>query len=90
MYGQSSTIFNILLYCSRFSTNINFDSELLSIYLIWSSIKVGYIVTGLKSVREARVGDTIWKAGKVKIDLNEAEALEGYSVVRPFVFAGVF
>ncbi len=52
--------------------------------------EVGYIVTGLKSVREARVGDTIWKAGKAKIDLNEAEALEGYSVVRPFVFAGVF
>lgn len=55
-----------------------------------STGEVGYIVTGLKSVREARVGDTIWKSGKNKISLNDAEALEGYSVVRPFVFAGVF
>ncbi len=52
--------------------------------------EVGYVVTGLKSLREARVGDTLWKSGKSKVDLNEAEALEGYSVVRPFVFAGVF
>lgn len=55
-----------------------------------STGEVGYVVTGLKSVREARVGDTLWKSGKSKVDLNEAEALEGYSVVRPFVFAGVF
>ena len=52
--------------------------------------EVGYVVTGLKSLKEARVGDTLWKSGKSKVDLNEAEALEGYSVVRPFVFAGVF
>ena len=55
-----------------------------------STGEVGYVVTGLKSLREARVGDTLWKSGKSKVDLNEAEALKGYSVVRPFVFAGVF
>ncbi len=52
--------------------------------------EVGYIVTGLKSVREARVGDTVWKSGKVKSELESARPLEGYNVVRPFVFAGIF
>ncbi len=52
--------------------------------------EVGYIVTGLKSVREARVGDTIWKAGDSGTDMENAEALAGYNEVRPFVFAGVF
>ncbi|PIZ75047.1 elongation factor 4 [Candidatus Peregrinibacteria bacterium CG_4_10_14_0_2_um_filter_38_24] len=52
--------------------------------------EVGYIVTGVRSVREARVGDTIWAAGSTGMDLPQAIALPGYSVVRPFVFAGVF
>lgn len=52
--------------------------------------EVGYVVTGLKSVREARVGDTIWQAGKSGVAVQSAKALEGYSVVRPFVFAGIF
>lgn len=52
--------------------------------------EVGYIVTGLKSVRDARVGDTIWRAGRQEIDLDQAIPLPGYHVVKPFVFAGVF
>ncbi len=52
--------------------------------------EVGYIVTGLKSVREARVGDTVWKAGNSPVSMENALPLVGYSVVRPFVFAGVF
>ncbi len=52
--------------------------------------EVGYIVTGLKTVREARVGDTVWQAGSSKVEMTKAVALAGYSVVRPFVFAGVF
>jgi len=52
--------------------------------------EVGYIVTGLKSVREARVGDTIWAPGKEKVLLDVATPLDGYMEVRPFVFAGVF
>lgn len=47
--------------------------------------EIGYIVTNLKSTREARVGDTITLAG------NPAkEALPGYQDVRPFVYAGFF
>ena len=52
--------------------------------------EVGYVVTGLKTVRDARVGDTIWKAGSSSVDLSSATPLAGYNVVRPFVFAGVF
>jgi len=52
--------------------------------------EVGYIVTGLKSVRDARVGDTVWKSGDAKVDFSSATPLPGYNEVRPFVFAGVF
>jgi len=52
--------------------------------------EVGYIVTGLKSVREARVGDTVWRTGAEKLTMDEATPLDGYAEVRPFVFAGVF
>jgi len=52
--------------------------------------EVGYIVTGLKGVRDARVGDTIWKAGNTEIELENAKSLPGYHIVKPFVFAGIF
>ncbi len=52
--------------------------------------EVGYVVTGLKSVREARVGDTLWQSGSTKVEFDDAKVLEGYNVVKPFVFAGVF
>lgn len=52
--------------------------------------EVGYLVTGLKTVREARVGDTIWKAGSQNKDLAAVEPLQGYSEVKPFVFASIF
>lgn len=47
--------------------------------------EIGYIVTNLKSTREARVGDT------VTLVKNPAEsALPGYKEVKPFVYAGFF
>lgn len=47
--------------------------------------EVGYIATGLKDVREVRVGDTITTA------LHPAtQALEGYDPAKPMVFAGVY
>jgi GTP-binding protein LepA len=47
--------------------------------------EIGYIVTNLKSTREARVGDTITLAK------NPATAsLPGYQDVKPFVYAGFF
>jgi GTP-binding protein LepA len=47
--------------------------------------EIGYIVTNLKSTREAKVGDTI------TIAKNPAsQALPGYLDVKPFVYAGFF
>ncbi len=47
--------------------------------------EIGYIVTNLKTTREARVGDTI----TVKRNHTPAQ-LPGYQNVRPFVYAGFF
>jgi GTP-binding protein LepA len=50
-----------------------------------ASGEIGYIVTNLKSTREAKVGDTI------TIAKNPAtNALPGYKEVKPFVYAGFF
>lgn len=52
--------------------------------------EVGYIVTGVKNVREARVGDTIWHAIDRSLDMAKAVPLPGYKKVMPVVFASVF
>jgi len=50
-----------------------------------SSGEVGYIATGLKTVRECRVGDTVTLAS------NPApEPLPGYKHAKPMVFAGIY
>lgn len=47
--------------------------------------EIGYIVTNLKSTREAKVGDTVTLAQ------NPAQqSLPGYKEVKPFVYAGIF
>jgi GTP-binding protein LepA len=50
-----------------------------------SAGEVGYIATGLKTVRECRVGDTITLR-----DQPAAEPLPGYQAVKPMVFAGFY
>jgi len=52
--------------------------------------EVGYVVTGLKNVRDARVGDTLWAQGTSKVELIDAVALPGYHIVKPFVFASIY
>ena len=47
--------------------------------------EVGYVATGLKTVRECRVGDTITLK-----DAPAAEPLPGYQAVKPMVFAGLY
>jgi GTP-binding protein LepA len=46
---------------------------------------VGYIATGLKTVRECRVGDTITLAAR-----PAEKPLPGYRKVKPMVFAGIY
>jgi len=61
-----------------------FSPDLLPIDKL-SAGDVGYIATGLKTVSECRVGDTITNAAK------PAEApLPGYRKAKPMVFAGVY
>ena len=47
--------------------------------------EIGYIVTGLKDVRQCRVGDTIMSFGD-----RETAPLIGYREAKPMVFAGFF
>ena len=47
--------------------------------------EIGYIVTNLKTTREAKVGDTVTLAKN-----PASEALPGYKNVLPFVYAGFF
>lgn len=48
--------------------------------------EIGYVVTGLKSTRDARVGDTLY-IGK---NSEHVQPLPGFRIVRPMLFAGVF
>ena len=47
--------------------------------------EVGYVATGLKTVHDARVGDTITSASG-----PASQALPGYRVPKPMVFAGIY
>lgn len=47
--------------------------------------EIGYIVTNLKSTRQAKVGDTV-----TLVSSPATVALPGYKDVRPFVYAGFF
>ena len=47
--------------------------------------EIGYVVTNLRTTREARVGDTV----TVK-RAHATNALPGYKLVKPFVYAGFF
>ncbi len=51
--------------------------------------EIGYIVTGLKEVRDCRVGDTITTTNAEKNPVVR-EPLPGYKEVKPMVFAGIF
>jgi len=47
--------------------------------------EVGYLITGVKDVRQSKVGDTITNARK-----PAAEALPGYTDPKPMVFSGIY
>jgi GTP-binding protein LepA len=50
-----------------------------------SAGEVGYLITGVKDVRQARVGDTVTSAAR-----PAAEPLPGYANPRPMVFSGLY
>ncbi|GAA1867906.1 translation elongation factor 4 [Myceligenerans crystallogenes] len=47
--------------------------------------EVGYLITGVKDVRQSKVGDTVTNQHK-----PATEALEGYSDPKPMVFSGLY
>ena len=47
--------------------------------------EVGYLITGVKEVRQARVGDTV-----TAVNNRATEALAGYRHPKPMVYAGLF
>lgn len=47
--------------------------------------EVGYIISGIKNAREVKVGDTI-----THVDVPCDKAIEGFQVVKPMVFAGLY
>src|SRR5262245_19505983 len=47
--------------------------------------EVGYLITGVKDVRQARVGDTVTSAAR-----PAAEPLAGYGHPKPMVFSGLY
>lgn len=47
--------------------------------------EVGYLITGVKDVRQSKVGDTV-----TNLNRPATEALEGYSEPLPMVFSGLF
>lgn len=55
-----------------------------------STGEVGYVITGVKDVHDARVGDTIWHPGNTGLEPNQITPLPGYKKVSPFVFASIY
>lgn len=47
--------------------------------------EIGYIVTGLKSLQDARVGDTIFAGNQFN-----KKAIEGFKAITPYIFAGIY
>ena len=50
-----------------------------------SAGEVGFVVTGIKSVRETRIGDTLAEAGQ-----NDVDPFPGFQETKPMVFCGLF
>ena len=54
--------------------------------------EIGYVITGIKDIRQCRVGDTITvQSEKLKVQSSERiEPLPGYKLPKPMVFFGVY
>ena len=47
--------------------------------------EIGYVVTGLKSIAEARVGDTVFVGNP-----ESKHAIKGFKRITPYIYAGIF
>ncbi len=74
------------------SSNKTYEISEIGVFTPWQTRldklgpgEVGYIKAGIKTVRDARVGDTITSAHKPAL-----HPLPGFKIVRPVVFAGLY
>ncbi len=54
---------------------------------------VWYVVTWLKTLENAKVGDTLWKPEDIswpKMKAEEASPIEWFSEAKPFIYAGIY
>lgn len=56
---------------------------------ILESGEVGFVICGIKNIRDVRVGDTITHIKSVKNE-EASEPLEGFKRIQPMVFSGIF
>jgi len=49
--------------------------------------EIGYVITGIKNIRQCRIGDTIITSQKSE---EEVQALPGYQLPKPMVFFGMY
>lgn len=69
-----------------------FSPKYISNNKIWNW-SIWYIVTWLKSIRDAQVWDTVWKAANIswpKDKAEDAKPIEWFKKVTPFIYAWVF
>ncbi len=52
--------------------------------------EIGYVITGIKDIRQCRVGDTITSISNLKFKISNLEPLPGYKTPKPMVFFGVY
>lgn len=65
-------------------TEVGYFSPYLKSTGILKTGEIGYIITGIKNIKDCRVGDTIMHEGKI------VEPLAGYNTPKPMVFFGVY
>lgn len=54
---------------------------------------IWYVVTGLKTIRDAKVGDTLWKPEMIewpKMKPEDAKPIEWFWEAKPFIFAWIY
>lgn len=85
--GQLSTLEKVQLFQNNVSSDVT-EVGYFSPFLVKSpnlgAGEIGYVITGIKDIRQVRVGDTIMKVNGV------ANPLSGYSLPKPMVFFGIY
>ena len=72
------------------ASEVGFFSPFLSPKQTLETGEIGYIITGIKDIRQSRVGDTITEISNFKSQTSNIQPLPGYETPKPMVFFGVY